>query len=58
MGRNFLKGTQGDAENAVLAAIGYNFCRLLAWLAILWRAYVVAVLATASTPRSLLSGDA
>jgi transposase, IS5 family len=30
MGRNFLKGTHGDAANAVLAAAGYNFRRLLA----------------------------
>ena len=29
MGRNFLKGTHGDAANAVLAAAGYNFRRLL-----------------------------
>ena len=33
LGRNFLKGTHGDAANAVLAAAGYNFRRLLAWLA-------------------------
>src|SRR6185437_1324209 len=38
MGRNFLKGAHGDAANAILAAAGYNFRRLLAWLAILWRA--------------------
>ena len=36
MGRNFLKGTHGDAANAVRAATGYNFRRLLAWLALLW----------------------
>jgi len=35
MGRNFLAHAQGDAINAVLAAAGYNFRRLLAWLAIL-----------------------
>jgi IS5 family transposase len=45
MGRNFLKGTHGDAANAVLAAAGYNFRRLLAWLAALWRAFIIAVLA-------------
>ena len=43
MGRNFLKGTHGDAANAVLAAAGYNFRRLLAWLAILWRVLVIAL---------------
>jgi len=48
MGRNFLKGTNGDAANAVLAAAGYNFRRLLAWLALLWRAFVMAALLTAS----------
>ena len=32
MGRNYLAGTQGDAANAVLAAAGYNFRRLLEWL--------------------------
>jgi len=30
MDRNFLKGTHGDATNAILAAAGYNFRRLLA----------------------------
>src|SRR5574340_1416256 len=35
MGRNHLAHAQGDAINAVLAAAGYNFRRLLAWLALL-----------------------
>jgi IS5 family transposase len=35
MGRNFLAHTAGDAANAVLAAAGYNFRRLLKWLALL-----------------------
>lgn len=47
MGRNFLKGAHGDAANAVLAAAGYNFRRLLAWLAAIWRVLVMAVLAAA-----------
>lgn len=37
MGRNFLAHRDGDAINAVLAAAGYNFRRLLAWLAIVLR---------------------
>jgi len=41
MGRNYLAGQAGDAINAVLAAAGYNFRRLLAWLSLLlsaiWR---------------------
>ena len=32
MGRNYLAHTSGDAINVVLAAAGYNFRRLLAWL--------------------------
>ncbi len=35
MGRNFLAHTAADAANAVLAAAGYNFWRLLKWLALL-----------------------
>jgi IS5 family transposase len=37
MDRNHLAGSVGDAANAVLAAVGYNFRRLLAWLAALLR---------------------
>ena len=47
MGRNYLAGAHGDAANAVLAAAGYNFRRLLAWLAALWRVFIMAILATA-----------
>jgi transposase, IS5 family len=35
MGRNYLWHRQGDASNAVLAAAGYNFRRLLRWLELL-----------------------
>lgn len=35
MGRNYLAHASGDAANAILAAVGYNFRRLLAWLALL-----------------------
>ena len=37
MGRNFLWHPQGDAINAVLAAAGYNFRRLIRWLQLLLR---------------------
>jgi IS5 family transposase len=36
MDRNYLKGRTGDAMNALLAAIGYNFSLLLAWITLLW----------------------
>ena len=47
MGRNHLAGTIGDAANTVLAAVGYNFRRLLAWLKFLC-ALIWAALASAS----------
>ena len=48
MGRNAISPVaHGDAANAVLAAAGYNIRRLLAWLAALWRAFIMAVLTNA-----------
>jgi transposase, IS5 family len=35
MGRNYLWFRHGDATNAVLAAAGYNFCRLIRWFRLL-----------------------
>jgi IS5 family transposase len=32
MGRNYLWHRNGDANNAILAAVGYNFRRLIRWL--------------------------
>ena len=52
MGRNHLKGREGDRINAVLAAAGYNFGLLLRWLAELLRA-LLQLLAT--IPASLTS---
>jgi IS5 family transposase len=37
MGRNYLWYRRGDANNAVLAAVGYNFRRLIRWLRLLLR---------------------
>ena len=45
MGRNYLWRRRGDAANAVLAAVGYNFRRLIRWLSILWRQFLGALLA-------------
>ena len=44
MGRNYLKGRDGDRINAVLAAAGYNFGLLLHWLGRLLRALFQAML--------------
>jgi transposase, IS5 family len=43
MGRNHLKGRNGDRANAVLAAAGYNFALLLRWLRRLLRALLQAL---------------
>jgi transposase, IS5 family len=40
LGRNHLKGRDGDRINAVLSAAGYNFHLLLRWLAALLRALI------------------
>jgi transposase, IS5 family len=45
MDRNYLWYRRGDAANAVLAAVGYNFRRLIRWLRILLRLILSALLA-------------
>jgi len=32
LSRNYLKGDAGNQANVVLAAAGYNFAKLLAWI--------------------------
>ena len=49
MGRNFLAFSEGDANNAVLAAVGYNFSLLLNWLRLLC-AFFLALFVTAAAP--------
>ena len=44
MGRNQLAHATGDAINAVLAAVGYNFRLLIKWLAILLRLILVGLI--------------
>ena len=51
MGRNYLKGRDGDCINAVLAAAGYNFALLLRWLARLLRALFQALAITSPSVR-------
>lgn len=49
MGRNYLWLRQGDAANAVLAAAGYNFRRLIRWLSLLLRQILTALTAALQT---------
>jgi IS5 family transposase len=44
MGRNYLWHRQGDATNAVLAAAGYNFRRLIRWLELLLHQILVQLI--------------
>ena len=53
MGRNYLAGRAGDAINAVMAAVGYNFRRLLAWLAALLCLLLGGWLLITNGPRKL-----
>jgi len=45
MGRNYFAHSSGDAINAVLAAVGYNFRRLIAWLRFLLLKILIALAA-------------
>ena len=53
MGRNHLAHASGDAINAVLAAAGYNFRRLLACLRLL----LLRILIAFSLPTQLKSSE-
>jgi IS5 family transposase len=43
LGRCYLKGRAGDAANAILSAVGYNFRRILAWLRVLLLRILAAI---------------
>lgn len=48
MGRNYLKGRDGNRANTILAA-GFNFHLLLRWLAEILRAWIMAAMARPMT---------
>ena len=55
MGRNFLKGREGDPTNVVLTAVGYNFSLILKWIRRLCAKIILminAFIAPGLTPRS------
>jgi transposase, IS5 family len=55
LGRCYLKGRQGDAANAILSAVGYNFRVVLAWLRILLRLILRPLLQALVTRSALKS---
>ena len=50
MGRNYLAVSEGDAANAVLAAVGYNFRLLLLWLRLLCAFFLALFTIPAAPP--------
>src|SRR5262249_35484154 len=44
LGRCYLKGRAGDAANVILSAVGYNLRLVLAWLRIIVRVILLALL--------------
>jgi IS5 family transposase len=55
LGRCYLKGRNGDAANAILTAVGYNFRLVLAWLRMLLRLILTALLQSFTIPPTLKS---
>jgi hypothetical protein len=51
-GRNYLAHRSGDAINAVLAAVGYNFSLLLKWLRLLCAMILEAIVAASPDRRN------
>jgi transposase, IS5 family len=49
---NYLAGRHGDANNAILAAVGYNFRRLIRWLTLL---IALVLLAISPPPKSAVA---
>ena len=49
LGRCYLKGSAGDAANTILAAVGHNLRLVLAWLTMLLRLVLIALLRTFSS---------
>jgi transposase, IS5 family len=57
LGRCYLKGTQGDAANVILTAVGYNLRLVLAWLRILLRFFLLALCRTLAITPALKSAS-
>ncbi|MBT1517020.1 IS5 family transposase [Bradyrhizobium sp. SRL28] len=49
LGRNYLAGRHGDANNTILAAAGYNFRRLIRWLSDLLRLILAMLFANSKS---------
>ena len=57
LGRCYLKGRDGDAANTILTAVGYNLRLILAWLKLLLRLILGALLQLHAIRSSLKSAS-
>jgi transposase, IS5 family len=57
LGHCNLKGRAGDAANAILSAVGYNFGRVLAWLRALLRQFLITILRLSINQSALNPGS-
>ena len=57
LGRCYLKGRAGDAANAILSAVGYNLRLVLAWLRMILRFILLAVIQLFSARSDLKSAS-
>jgi hypothetical protein len=55
LGRCYLKGRNGDATNVILTAVGYNLRLVLAWLRVLLRLILTALLRSFAIPSTFRS---
>jgi IS5 family transposase len=53
LGRCYLKGREGDAANAILSAVGYNFRLVLVWLSTLLRLILLVLSRTVAVVPSV-----
>jgi transposase, IS5 family len=57
LGRCYLKGRVGDAANAILSAVGYNLRLVLAWLRMILRIMLLALIQTFTATCGLKSAS-
>ncbi len=53
LGRCYLKGREGDAANVILSAVGHNLRLVLAWLSLLLRLILNALMRLLAAPTAL-----
>jgi len=57
LGRCHLKGSEGDAANVILSAVGHNLRIVLAWLRMLLRLILIALRRLLAVPTAIESAS-